>query len=160
MTARDLSAAALAGVLLSTAPAAAPALAESPGSSGSIQLRGEVPVVCTVAVADRGVTLDLSRSFDKVTVASVEERCNAAGGYSVTVASQNGTQLRPATGGGGVPYSISYDGAASSGGGALTASRPAAPAPQSRELGVSGAPPAGLQAGSYADVITVTISGR
>lgn len=139
--------------------AAAAALADGPKGSGQLRIVGEVPSVCTVSVADRGATLDLARGVERVPVATVEERCNTAAGYSVTLTTQNGGQLRADNGAAGVPYTINYDGATSAGGG-MVANRPASPQPQSRELSVSAAAPDKLQAGTYQDTITVTIAGK
>jgi len=143
--------------------AAAAALADGPKGSGQLRIVGEVPAVCTVSVAERGATLDLARGVERVPVATVEERCNTAAGYSVTLSTQNGGQLRTdngaAGGAAGVPYTITYDGATQAGG-SMVANRPASPQPQSRELSVSAAAPDKLQAGTYQDTITVTIAGK
>ncbi|HYE01392.1 MAG TPA: hypothetical protein VEH84_18565 [Alphaproteobacteria bacterium] len=132
-------------------------VAAAGGPSAQLRLRGQVQPVCTVSVADRGVTLDLARPFDSVAVASIEERCNAADGYSVRLSTQNGGRLSGEAGG--VPYTISYDGAVQSDG-ALVATRPAAPLGRSRDLAVSALPPADLPAGAYEDTIVVTIAAR
>lgn len=137
----------------------AAALADGPTSSGRIRIVGEVPAVCTVSVAERGTTLDLANGADRVPVATVEERCNTAAGYSVTLTTQNGGQLRTDSGAAGVPYTITYDGATQSGGG-MVATRTASPLPQSRELSVSAAAPNKLQSGTYQDTITITIAGK
>lgn len=139
--------------------ASAAALADGPSSSGRIRIVGEVPAVCTVNVTERGAPLDLSGGIERVSVATVEERCNTAAGYSVTLTTQNGGQLRADGGAAGVPYSISYDGATPSGA-AMVANRAASPQPQSRELSVSAAAPDKLPSGTYQDTITITIAGK
>ncbi|WP_207459660.1 hypothetical protein [Azospirillum sp. SYSU D00513] len=144
-----------AGAVLTALAAAALA---GPGGSGQIQLRAQVPALCSVAVADLGVALDLARPLERVAVATVEERCNAAGGYKVSVSTRNGGELRSGEGSA-VPYRLEYDGASPREGG-LVATRAASPLPQSRELSVSTAPRPGTPAGSYMDTVTVTISGE
>lgn len=151
------------GRLLIVLPAAALALAAvralADGSSGTIRLRGIVPQVCSVSIQDRGVVFDLGSGAQSRTVAAIEERCNAPSGYTVSLTSRNGGELRTDLGAGtGLPYTMLYDGAAPAGQGVLSASRP--PGAETNDLEVETRPPGNLRAGTYEDVITVTVQAK
>ncbi|HYC02764.1 MAG TPA: spore coat protein U domain-containing protein [Azospirillaceae bacterium] len=136
------------------------AAAQSGGSSASLTLRGTVPAVCTVDLGATSATVDLVKGQSAQPVATVEERCNAGGGYTVSVASRNGGELRPDGTAQGVPYSVAYDDAAAQRAGGLRAERAASGAPRRGVLSVSVPASPTLAAGDYADVLTVTIAAK
>jgi type 1 fimbria pilin len=127
---------------------------------GTIRLTGVVPQSCTLSVADRGIVLDLAAGERTAVVATIEERCNAPAGYTVKVSSRNGGLLSSSEGGS-LPYTLAYDGArAPQGrGGDLVAQR-AQPGWQTRDLAVTAGRPGRVAAGSYSDLVTVTIEAR
>ncbi len=128
--------------------------------SGQIRLRGEVPTVCTVGVIDRGVILDLSGANTRATVAAIEERCNAPNGYTVTLSSRNGGELRLEDARmAGIAYSMSYPGASQSRPGALVAVR-SEPGAGTRDLAITTPAAAGAPAGVYEDIVTVSIAAK
>jgi len=125
-----------------------------------LMLRGVVPAVCSVSVSTPTVPLDLVRGQMPTPVASVEERCNAAGGYRVSVTSRNGGQLRSEGQAMSVGYSLAYDETAAGHSGGLMVER--APSAQSRRGTLSVAVPASptLPAAEYQDLITITIAAK
>jgi type 1 fimbria pilin len=140
---------------LALAVAAVRAFAD--GGTGTLRLKGIVPQACTVSVQDQGVVLDLGSGGQSRTVAAIEERCNAPAGYTVTLSSRNGGELR-AEAGDGLPYAMSYDGAAPAGQGTVVATRP--PGISTKDLAVSTPAAPNLRAGAYEDVITVTVQAK
>jgi type 1 fimbria pilin len=146
--------------ILPAAILAAWAGAASAADRGTIRLAGVVPQSCTLSVADRGVVLDLAAGERTSVVATIEERCNAPGGYTVKVSSRNGGLLSSSEGGS-LPYTLAYDGArAPQGrGGDLVAQR-GQPGWQTRDLAVTAGRSGRVAAGSYSDLVTVTIEAR
>jgi len=144
-------------------PLLVPTLAASAalaGSSASIHLRGVVPQVCSVSVQDRGVVFDLGAAGQARSVAAIEERCNAPAGYTVTLSSRNGGELRPetGTGGSGLPYVMTYEGATAAGAGRVVANRP--PGVETKDLFVETGAAGNLPSGSYEDTIVVTVEAK
>ncbi|WP_207476691.1 hypothetical protein [Arenibaculum pallidiluteum] len=136
-----------------------PRLAWAGGSSAVIQLRGIVPQDCSVSVQDRGVVFELGAAAQSRSVAAIEERCNAPAGYTVTLSSRNGGELRPEGGAGaGLPYVMTYDDATPAGAGRVVAARP--PGTETKDLYVETRPADGLRAGSYDDTIVVTVEAK
>lgn len=139
--------------------AAAPALAQA--ASGTIQLNGSVQVVCTVAVTDNNVALNLAGGESARAVGRIVETCNKGNGYTITVASANaGTLTSGAAGATPISYTVGYDGASGGLSTALQVNRDAAQFGRQRDLTVT--VPASTQyiAGSYADTVTVSIAAR
>ncbi|ACI97612.1 hypothetical protein [Rhodospirillum centenum] len=126
---------------------------------GQITLRGTVPAVCTVALSASSATLEVVRGQSATPVATVEERCNAAAGYTVSVTSRNGGQLRQEGAASGVSYAVSYD-QVSSNSGALVAVRTPTGAARVGTLAVEVPASPEAAAGDYVDVLTVSISAR
>lgn len=141
----------LATALLTTAAGAA--------ERGQITLRGTVPAVCTVALSASSATLEVVRGQSATPVATVEERCNAAAGYTVSVTSRNGGQLRQEGAASGVSYAVSYD-QVSSNSGALVAVRAPTGAARVGTLAVEVPASPEAPAGDYVDVLTVSISAK
>lgn len=125
---------------------------------GQIQLRGVVPAMCTVAIVDSGTNLDLVRGQALVPVASVQEQCNSASGYTVTVASRNGGELRRDGSNSGVGYTLHYGGA--SGTGTIAADRAVSGEIRQNTLAVSLPPTADIAAGIYVDVVTISVAAK
>lgn len=132
-------------------------------AGASLHLKGIVPVSCTIAIAAtaKAASLDLKGGEQNVSVGVVTEDCNSGNGYTVSIASQNGGQLR--SGDASAPlasYSASYDDAVGSIAAGLSASRSGAFFGRSGNLVVS--VPANPQAiaGHYSDSITVVIAAK
>lgn len=137
-----------------TAPVAA--------SSATLHIGGTVATRCTVAVTDNQTSLNLTQGQTATPVAAVTEQCNAGDGYTVTVTSSNGGQLRSdAPGSVPVSYSMAYDSTAAAKGGTVTADR-TAPSTTARQslLTISTPANAQLAAGTYQDTLTVAITAK
>ncbi len=154
---------------IAAAAAAAMMYAATPAKAGSIVLQGIVALACTISTADAGAgTLDLSASQSNLAIANVTEDCNDSNGYTITIATANGTtsgvlvsQDVNGANATDLNYSISYDGSAVSltGGSGTAASRTSFTLPQTVPLAVSYTIPAGgLPADTYADTLTLTIT--
>ena len=144
--------AALAALLSAGSAMAAP--------SGTIRLEGTVSAQCTVAVTDANQQLDITGGETGKQVGTVVETCNSSGGYTVTVASANGGVLRTAGGASGVGYTLTYDGSARGLSSPLQVEREGAQFGRVVPVLVSLNPAPNAVAGTYADTITITISGR
>lgn len=144
-----------AAALIATA-FAAPALAQN--ASGTIQLKGNVALSCTIAVQDLGQSLALRTGESNKTVGSVTETCNSGTGYKITLASANAGKLK--SGNFTIDYSVNYDSFT----GALTSQavvdRANAQFNKKSDLKVSIAASDQYIAGDYADTITVTIAAK
>ena len=155
----------------SIAFAAATALmfAATPAKADALPVQGIVAVACTISTADAGAgALDLSSSQTDLTIANVTETCNDANGYSVTVATANGTtsgvlvsQDVNGANSTDLTYSIKYDGVAvtiASGSG-TAATRSGFTTAQTVPLAISYTIAAGgLPADTYTDTLTLTIT--
>ncbi len=136
---------------------AAPAMAQN--ASGTIQLKGNVALSCTIAVQDLNQSLALKVGETAKTVGSVTETCNSGSGYKITLASANAGKLK--SGNFTINYTVSYDNGTA---GALTAAmvvdRATAQFGKKSDLKVT--VPASDQyiAGDYADTVTVTIAAK
>lgn len=136
--------------------AAAPALAQN--ANGSIQLRGNVALSCTISVQDLGQALSLKNGENQKTVGNVTENCNSGTGYKITLASANSGKLK--SGNFTIDYQVNYDNQ----GGALTSQMVVdrANAQFNKRADLKVTVPASDQyiAGDYADTITVTIAAK
>ena len=149
-----VSAAALVAILVSGA-------AEAASASGTVRLTGTVAVSCTVAVSDLGASLDLINGESDTTVANVEENCNNATGYTVTLSSANaGVLVGDGSGSPTASYEVSYDGQSAALSSDMTVSRSSAQFSKSVALGVTIAADAEAIAGNYADTITIEIAAK
>ncbi|TWB12999.1 spore coat protein U-like protein [Nitrospirillum amazonense] len=143
----------LASSLLAAIPAGA-------ATSGTIKLNATVLQTCTVAVTDAGATLNILSGSSNVAVGSVVENCNDGAGYTITVASSNnGTLKSSATGAQAIGYTTSYDGTNGSGG-SFTVTRSGAQFNKTSNVSVTVPANAQAIAGSYADTLTITITGK
>ncbi len=151
------------------AAAAALVFAATPAKADALPLQGIVAGTCTISTADAGAgTLDLSSSQTDLTVANVTENCSDANGYTVTIATTNGTtngllvsQDVNGANATDLSYSIKYDGSAvtiASGSG-TGATRSGFTASQTVALAVTYTiPGGGLPADTYTDTLTLTIT--
>jgi spore coat protein U-like protein len=134
----------------------APAMAQN--ASGTIQLKGNVALSCTIAVQDLNQSLALKAGETAKTVGSVTETCNSGSGYKITLASANAGKLK--SGNFTIDYSVNYDGQ----GGALTSQmvvdRATAQFGKKSDLKVTIAASDQYIAGDYADTVTVTIAAK
>lgn len=126
-------------------------------SQGSITLRGTVTTTCAVTLSTGNATLDLNAGATSIPVATVEERCNAANGYTVSLTSKNGGAL--SSGAATIAYTLQY-GDSSSSNGTLSAARDVTGIERQTVLSVS--VPAGTQrqAGQYEDTVTIAIAAK
>ena len=151
---------------LAAAAAGFSANAQSQTVSAQLQLTGAIAQVCTIAVAPtaKATTLDLKNGESDAVVGTVTENCNAGAGYTVSVASQNGGQLRTVANDPSAPlasYSARYDDATGSlAASGLSTTRTSANFDRQRNLFVSVTPNAQAIAGSYSDSITFVIAAK
>lgn len=130
--------------------------------SATLNLRGVVDRVVDISVAAESVAqaLDLSSTATNLKVATVTERTNDTGSFSVSVASQNGGKLKH-TNGNVFNYTMTYGGqnvnlstgtSFSRAGNALSS--------QAYDVNVSytGVADSLMVAGDYTDVVTFTIT--
>lgn len=136
--------------------AAAPAMAQN--ANGTIQLRGNVQLSCTISVQDQGQSLNLKNGENQKTVGTVTESCNSGSGYKITLVSANSGKLK--SGNTTIDYQVNYDNQ----GGALTSQMVVdrATAQFNKRADLKVTVPASEQyvAGDYADTITVTIAAK
>ncbi len=146
-----------AAAALIAAAAVTPALAQN--ASGTIQLKGNVALSCTIAVQDLNQSLALKAGETAKTVGSVTETCNSGSGYKITLASANAGKLK--SGNFTINYTVSYDnGSAGSLTSQMVIDRATAQFGKKSDLKVT--VPASDQyiAGDYADTVTVTIAAK
>lgn len=158
MRKRWLYAAALSVAVSTMGPVGPGPSAFAAGESGQIVLRAVVPVVCTVAVTETNTTVNIVQGQTAVPVASVQEQCNSAAGYAVTITSRNGGQLRRDGTTEGVGYTLHYGGA--SGTGTILTDRTVAADGRSAVLAVTVPATRDAQAGDYSDVVTIAVSAK
>lgn len=133
------------------------ALAQQNAAQASITLRASVPASCAVTLSADNATLNLTSGVTNLPVATVEERCNAANGYRVSLASSNRGAL--SSGSASIAYTLQY-GDSSSGNGALAADRAASGAARQTVLSVSVPAGTARQAGDYQDTVTISIAAK
>ena len=135
---------------------AGPAPAQN-SAQGTITLRASVPATCAVSLSTENVSLNLN-SAAIVPVATVEERCNAANGYTVSLSSKNGGALSSGTSS--IAYTLHYGDSSSTADGSLTAGRPVSGAARQTVLSVSVPTATQRQAGDYQDTVTIAIAAK
>lgn len=135
---------------------AGPSAAQN-SAQGTITLRASVPATCGVSLSTGNASLNLN-SAAIVPVATVEERCNAANGYTVSLSSKNGGAL--SSGNASIAYTLHYGDSSSTADGSLTAGRAVSGTARQTVLSVS--VPAGTQrqAGDYEDTVTIAIAAK
>ncbi|WP_348770845.1 spore coat protein U domain-containing protein [Niveispirillum sp. SYP-B3756] len=142
--------------VVTAAAFAAPALAQN--ANGTIQLRGNVALSCTIAVTDLSQSLSLKTGENAKTVGNVTETCNSGNGYKITLASTNAGKLK--SGNNEIAYQVNYDNQA----GALTTQmivdRASAQFNKKSDLKVTVPASTTYIAGDYSDSITVTIAAK
>ena len=135
---------------------AAPAVAQS---SGSVVLKGNVPLNCTVSVSDLNQSLNLNGGETDKQVGTVVENCNSGTGYNISLTSSNAGKLKN-TRGDEISYSVKYDGNGGALSNAMQVSRGTAQFGKSSALAVSLNGSNQYIAGDYADTVTITIAAK
>ncbi len=142
------------------AAAAFSSAALAAGSSGTVELVGTVPVRCEVTIRNLDGTLDLVAGETAKPVADIVETCNQPAGYTIGFTSGNAGDL-VSQDGIRVDYRIDYDTAANVDLAVdLAPDRAEARFDFVRPLRVSVDPAGGRLAGTYSDIITVTVAAR
>ncbi|HYC02928.1 MAG TPA: hypothetical protein VED40_06525 [Azospirillaceae bacterium] len=128
-------------------------------STGSIILKGNVPLNCTVAVTDLNQSLNLNGGENDKQVGSIVENCNSGTGYNISVSSTNAGRLKNSLGNE-IGYQVKYDGNGGTLTSALQVTRTGAQFGKTSPLAVSlqGSPQ--YIAGNYADTVTITITAK
>jgi hypothetical protein len=127
-------------------------------NSGTIQLKGTVAAVCTIQVTDSSASLNITGGENNKPVGTVQENCNSGSGYTITITSQNGGNLK--AGNAAVSYQVNYDGQTSGLDSAMVVTRQTAQFGKTTTVGVSMAANATAVAGSYADTLTLQIASK
>ena len=147
-------------VLLLGGAAAFSSAALAAGSSGTVELVGTVPARCEVTIQNLDGTLDLVAGETAKPVADIVETCNQPAGYTIAFASGNAGDL-VSQDGIRVDYRIDYDTAANVDLAVdLVLDRAEARFDFVRPLRVSVDPDGARPAGTYSDIITVTVTAR
>ena len=127
----------------------------------TITLRGTVAMDCSIAISSTSATVNLTAGQQSVPVATVQERCNAANGYVVSVSSQNGGRLTSeGEGSSGVGYSLHYGDTSSAQNGSINTNRAVSGAARSTVLSVSVPASPTLPAGEYQDTVVISITAK
>ena len=153
------------------AAAAALMFAATPAKADALPVQGIVAEVCTITTTDAGAgTLDLSTTQANTTIATVAESCNSPDGYTVSIATTNGTgtgllvsQDLNGANSTDLTYTIRYDSIAKTfvtGNIANAATRSGFTAPKPTvPLDISYTiPGGGLPADTYTDTLTLTLT--
>ncbi|MDG5496695.1 hypothetical protein [Niveispirillum sp. BGYR6] len=148
-------AAVMAVALLALANPAGPAQGQA--SQATLTIRGSVTAECSIGISNNTATVNLTAGQATVPVATVEERCNAANGYVVTVASQNRGTLSSGTAS--VAYGLQYGDVAAQNGSVAT-TRAASGQARSTTVSVSVPASPSLPAGEYADTVIISITAK
>lgn len=142
------------------------ATAAQAASSGTLMISGTVPVVNDLAITANGTnnsTLSITGGETAKLVANVAETSNNGSGYTVTLSSANGGQLRLASDATKkTTYQLSYNGGSyaqpsASATTVKSVSSVAALTTNTSPVRVNVAAFAGAPAGTYSDTITLTI---
>lgn len=142
-----------------------PALA---ASTGDLDLSGTVATVCDVVVTPvAGVAdnLPLAGAQAGLVVGSVNETCNDPNGYSLSADSANNSALAAlGTSSDSVPYAVSYGGSGINLSGApvtiTNSSGPTGATGVDNAVAISYADPGFIEADTYVDTITFTITAK
>ncbi len=134
------------------------------GDSGALQLRGIVPLACSIQVdpTQAASSLDLSSSSTDVVVASVTETCNSSTGYTIEVSSSgNGSFLGELDA---ITYMLKYDETqadlSSSGVLVSSAAGRTGLAGVTRAVTVSYAAATNQSGGTYEDTLVFTVAAK
>ena len=102
---------------------AAFALPVQAANTGTIELRGSVAQNCGVVVSTlaKASALSITGGESNATVGTVQETCNVANGYTVTLGSANAGKLK--NGSSEVAFSVAYDNATGAISSGMTADR-------------------------------------
>ncbi|MDD2729940.1 hypothetical protein [Malikia sp.] len=129
----------------------------------SLNLAGQVSVSCTVTIAATAKTtsLDLKAGEQNQSVGVITETCNSSSGYTVSISSRNGGQLR--SGDASAPltsYTASYDDATGSIASGLSAIRNGAFFGRTGNLLINIPANAQAIASNYSDSISLVIAAK
>lgn len=146
------------GAAMSCLLFAAPVVLAQASTQGTLTLRATVTATCAISLSTSNASLDLNGGATNIPVAMVDERCNAANGYTVSLSSKNGGTL--SSGNASIAYTLHYGDSSSGADGSLAASRAVTGAGRQTVLSVS--VPAGTQrqAGEYEDTVTIAIAAK
>ena len=125
-------------------------------TNGSIQIKGTVATVCTVAVTDIGASLNITGGETNKPVGTIVETCNSGSGYRVTVSSSNAGSLK--NGNSAITYQLNYDGQSGGLSGPMTVERSAAASAKQVQVGVTVPATANAISGTYSDTLTISIA--
>ncbi len=146
---------------------AAGAAAGFAGTSATLNLQGHVAAKLDISVTAETVTasLNLEASQTDLLVATVKEKCNRPGGYTVSVQSANLGFLKGATGNTDtIAYTMTYGGAAVSlTGGSVTVTPDGAktgPSGTNKEVRITYTGNDFLTEDTYTDTLTFTIAAK
>lgn len=128
------------------------------GTVERIHLQAVVPVRCAIEITRHAAALDLTAGFDRARVATITESCNEPSGYRLTFNSASAGAL--VRGDASVRYAAQYGGQAIELGKSAVIERAGPGFGVRRDLAISAPASSGLPAGTYQDVITVTITAR
>ncbi len=137
------------------------------GDSGALQLRGQLPVACSIRVdaTQAATSLDLSSDQIDVPVASVTETCNSSAGYTLNVSSWGNGALYGELDA--VAYLLKYDRASADLSGSQSApvlltssSSRTGPAGVTKNVTISFAAAQGLRGGMYEDTLVFTVAAK
>ncbi|MFV3130564.1 spore coat protein U domain-containing protein [Niveispirillum sp. KHB5.9] len=127
-------------------------------AQGTITLRATVTATCGISLSTGNATLDLTGGTTNIPVATVDERCNAANGYTVSLSSKNGGSL--SSGSANIAYTLHYGDSNSAADGSLATSRAVTGTGRQTVLSVSVPGGAQRQAGQYEDTVTIAIAAK
>jgi hypothetical protein len=135
--------------------------------TNNLTITGTMPLIENISFTGTMPALDLENGVTGVTLLTVIEKCNRAGGFTVTLSSQNAGALAKSGAPDTVGYTLSYDGggyftpASGIGTEITTINAKTTKAGSSKLLKITiPAPSAFLDDGSYTDYLTFTITAK
>ncbi|MDD2729941.1 hypothetical protein [Malikia sp.] len=150
-------------MVIAFAATAASFSSSAQSTTAQLDLRGTVALNCTISVSPtaKATSLNLQVGEQNQTIGTVTEDCNSGTGYTVSLTSQNGGQLR--SGDANAPltsYTASYDDATGSIASGLTATRNGAFFGRTGNLLINIPANAQAIAGNYSDSISLVIAAK
>jgi len=139
------------------------------GTTGTVNLSGTIGQSCNITVSAAGNTgLNLAANATATSVATVTEACNDKLGYNVTLVTTNGTTTGLFKGPSGnndtLAYTVTYNGAAktfaSGSTNITTATARTAPGGVAKTLAISFTGNSSLNADTYTDTLTLTMTAN
>ena len=146
-------------ILLALAALTVGATSAQANTTGSIQLKGTVQAVCSIAVTETSSQqLNITGGENNKQVGEVVETCNSGAGYTVTVTSANAGQLK--NGNSTISYSLRYDTQNGTLNSPMSVQRSQPERDKRSTVAVTIPATAAAVAGTYADTITISIAAR